>query len=326
MKKILITGGAGFVGYWLSRRLAEDSNNRITIIDNFTRGKLDEDFNSLIANENVEYKSADLTDRHTFAGLDDDYNYVYHLAAVIGVKNVNRIPDQVLYVNAVSTLNIFEFFKRSHDLKRIFFSSTSEVYAGTLKHFGIDIPTDEDVKLALEDITSKRTTYALSKMFGESICFNYSTLFDIPFTIARFHNVYGPRMGFAHVIPETFRKIESNSVVDVPSPNHTRAFCYIDDAIEMIIMGCEGENTNREILNIGNSNEEIRIADLVSRIGAIMGKKITINEQEDTPGSPARRCPDISKVVRLTGYNPSVSLDTGIRKTYDWYKDKLTKP
>lgn len=325
MKKTLITGGAGFVGYWLGRRLAENDDNRVTVIDDFSRGKLDDDFNALLDRKNVDHVSADLTDPKVFADLDDDYDYIYHLAAVIGVKNVNKKPDKVLYVNALSILNLFEYARRCRRLKKIFFSSTSEIYAGTLKHFGIEIPTTEEVKLAVEDITSRRSTYALSKMFGESVCFTYGELYDIPFTIARFHNVYGPRMGFAHVIPETFRKIDKNTVVDVPSPDHTRAFCYVDDAVEMIVKACEGDNTNREILNIGNSNEEIRIVDLVAKIAAIMGQDIDINEQEATPGSPARRCPDVSKITRLTGYTASVSLDDGIRKTYEWYKDKLAE-
>jgi nucleoside-diphosphate-sugar epimerase len=295
----------------------------VTIVDDFTRGKFDDEFEALIGKDNVEYVSGDLTDPRVFDVLDNDYDYVYHLAAVIGVKNVNEKPDRVLYVNAVSILNLFEYAKRCSGLKRVFFSSTSEIYAGTLKHFGIEIPTNEEVKLAIEDIKSRRSTYALSKMFGESVCFTYGTMFDIPFTIARFHNVYGPRMGFAHVIPETFRKIENSAVVNVPSPDHTRAFCYIDDAVEMVIAACEGENTNGEILHIGNSTEEIRIIELVAKIAAVMDKEIDIVEQEATPGSPARRCPDTSKIQRLTGYTPSVPLEDGIRKTYDWYKDKL---
>ena len=150
--------------------------------------------------------------------------------------------------------------------------------------------------------------------------------YGIPVTIGRYHNIYGPRMGYAHVIPETFIKISKSNTIDVPSPTHTRAFCYIDDAVEITIRACENANATNEILNIGNSKEEISIKDLIVKIASIMGKNITIHELPDTPGSPARRCPDTSKMERLTGYSPVIPLGEGIRKTYEWYKDRLDKP
>jgi nucleoside-diphosphate-sugar epimerase len=163
----------------------------------------------------------------------------------------------------------------------------------------------------------------LSKIYGESIGFVYGRKFNIPFTCGRYHNVYGPRMGYAHVIPEMFIKINEHNVIDVPSSTHTRAFCFIDDAIEFTIRACENPNTNNEILHIGNSSEEISVKDLVFKISSILGKSITLNELADTPGSPARRCPDITKIQSLTGYSPCVTLSEGIQNTYRWYKDKL---
>ncbi|MDP8230761.1 MAG: GDP-mannose 4,6-dehydratase [Candidatus Gorgyraea atricola] len=323
MNKILITGGAGFIGYFLAKRLSEDSNNYITILDNLSRGKMDLDMERLVEKENVEFIQADLTDQKMFLNLSNNYNYIYHFAAIIGVKNVLKDPDKVLRVNAVSTLNVFEYAKKIKDIKRVFFSSTSEIYAGTLKRFTISIPTGEDVPLAIEDISAYRTTYALSKMYGESIALVYAKKYGIAVTIGRFHNVYGPRMGFDHVIPETFIKINKSNKVDVPSQNHTRAFCFIHDAIEATIKACTSENTKNEILHIGNPKEEISIKELVLKIAHIMDKKITINELLDTPGSPVRRCPDTSKVERLTGYSPVILLEKGILDTYKWYKEHL---
>jgi UDP-glucose 4-epimerase len=323
MSKILITGGAGFIGFHLAKKLSTNAQNKITIIDNLSRGKSDELFQQLINLENVSFISGDLTDVRTFMMLDRDFEYIYHLAAVIGVKNVMHNPDKVLYVNAISTLNLFEFLKNCRSLKKILFSSTSEIYAGTLKNFVIEVPTNEEVPLTVEDIKTDRTTYALSKMYGESICFVYGRKHNIPFTIVRYHNVYGPRMGFAHVIPEMYVKINSNEIIKVASPEHTRAFCYIDDAVEMTIRACESENTANEILHIGNSSEEIRIIDLVKKICQSMEKVPVLQEQEVTEGSPSRRCPDISKIEKLINFTPKVSIDEGIRLTYDWYKHKL---
>ena len=325
MSKILITGGAGFIGYFIAEKLSKNLENHITIVDNLLRGRFDEEFQNLIKKENVTFVNGDLTNPRIFFDLDHDYDYIYHLVAVIGVKNVMNNPDKVLSVNAVSTLNVFEFAKTITNLKRILFSSTSEIYAGTLKHYGIDIPTSENVNLAIDDISSNRTTYALSKMFGESVCFNYGKKYDIPFTIVRYHNIYGPRMGFAHVIPELFIKIKENDKIDLPSPTHSRAFCYIDDAVEMTIKSCESEKTKSEILHIGNSDNEIKMYDLVGIISKVMGKKVTINKLPNTTGSPKRRCPDTTKINNLLKLNIKTNLSVGIKKTFKWYLDKLDK-
>lgn len=323
MAKILVTGGAGFVGYHLSKILAEDLGNTITILDNLSRGKVDHDFEELTSKDNVNFVKCDLTEKEVFAELDDDYDYVYHLAAIIGVQNVIDRPEKVLYVNTESTFNVLEFTRKLKVLKKFLISSTSEVYAGTLKHYGIEIPTSESVPLVLDDIATERTTYALSKIYGESATLIYGKKFNLPVTVVRYHNVYGPRMGFSHVIPEMFVKININSSVEVFSPAHTRAFCHISDAVEFTRRVAETDKSNGKTFHIGNSDEEISIKDLVIRIACIMAKDINIVEAADTPGSPERRCPDISRAVKLTGYKPVVRLDEGIRNTFEWYRDRL---
>ncbi|MBN2070245.1 MAG: NAD-dependent epimerase/dehydratase family protein [Candidatus Krumholzibacteriota bacterium] len=323
MNRIMITGGAGFIGYFLAERLSRDPENEITVIDNLLRGQFDSDFEGLLERKNTDFVQGDLTDPGFLGSLGGEFDYIYHLAAVIGVKNVMKNPDRVLEVNAVSTLNLFNYARQLTSLKKLLFSSTSEIYSGTLRHFGIDIPTAEDVILTIDDIGSERTTYALSKMYGEAIASAWSGKYGVASTIVRYHNVYGPRMGFAHVIPEMFIKVRDNDAVDVPSPDHTRAFCYIDDAIEYTIRACESPDSAGETYHIGNSDEEIRIDDLVRTVGEVMERKIEIRPLPATTGSPARRCPDISKVSRLTGYTPLVPLREGIARTYEWYRDRL---
>lgn len=323
MKKILVTGGAGFIGYFLIKELLKNENSKIVIIDNMYRGRMDDELKKITSHKNVSFYQGDLTDSNLFNKLDKDFDYIYHLAAVIGVKNVIENPDKVLKHNAIVTLNLIEFAKDIKTLKKILFSSTSEIYAGTLKHYGIDIPTNEDVKLTLDDIKSPRTTYMLSKMYGESIFFNYGLKYNIPFTIVRYHNVYGPRMGFLHVIPEMLVKISKQKVVEVASPEHTRSMCFIDDAVEMTIKACEKNSTNKEILNIGNQDQEISIINLTKTIAEVLGKEIEIKTLPNTEGSPSRRCPDITKINNMIGYLPKVKIKDGIKKTYEWYKDKL---
>lgn len=320
-KKILVTGGAGFIGYVLCSKLSD--GNDICIVDNLDRGRADDDFEGLISKPNVTFINLDLTQPEEIKQLDTGFDYIYHLAAVVGVRNVSENPDKVLRINTLSLLNILDFAGKVENLKKFFFSSTSEVYAGTQRHFGIDVPTEEDIPLTIADIKSTRSTYMLTKIFGEASCFNFGKKFNIPFTIGRYHNVYGPRMGFLHVVPETFIKIYRDTDVKVASPGHTRAMCYVDDAVNMTIRACEKEDLNGEVVNIGNSSEEISMKALTEITAEVMGREINIIELGDTPGSPVRRCPKTDKIESYTGYKAQTSLRTGIIKTFEWYKDKL---
>jgi UDP-glucose 4-epimerase/UDP-glucuronate decarboxylase len=322
MKKILITGAAGFIGFHLAKRLFNE-NHEITIIDNLSRGKIDDDLSKLIECKEVRFINADLTDKDFYMTFKGDFDYVYHFAAMAGVKNVLNKPEKFLYVNALSTLYLLEWLKYKK-IERVLFSSTSESYAGTMKEYGVPVPTPEAVNLTIDNIFNPRSTYALSKIFGESCFINYSRKYNIPFTIFRFHNIYGPRMGFAHVIPELILKAaKSQKELDVFSTEQTRAFCYIDDAIDAILLCSEKDNTIGEIINIGNSKEEIKIGELAAKIIKIINSDLEIKPLENTVGSPDRRCPDTSKLVNLTGFIPKIELEEGINLTYDWYKYRL---
>lgn len=323
MSRILITGGAGFIGYFLAKRLSGQAGNNIVLVDDLSRGRKDPDFEKLIEMKNLTLLVGDVTDASFVSGLPTDIDYIYHMAAVVGVNNVVKAPARALKVNTVSTINMFEYARKVKSLNKFFFASTSEVYSGTMRHLAIKVPTPEDVLLALDDITRDRTVYALSKMCGESAGLVYGKEFGIPVTIGRYHNVYGPRMGFDHVIPEMFVKISLSPEVEVASPGHTRSFCYVDDAVEFTMRVTEDDKADKEIFHIGNPGEEVAIKDLVAKIARIMDRKIAIKELPDTAGSPPRRCPDTSKIERLTGYRAAVSLEDGIRRTYDWYKDKI---
>lgn len=323
MAKILITGGAGFVGYHLARHLSKNDSNTLHIVDNLSRGKQDPAFEELLRNNNIKFIKADLTNPKFYELLDDDYDYIYALAAVIGVKNIISNPDKALYANTLTILNLLEWIKNTNkSLKKLFFPSSSEVYAGTFKHYNAPIPTDEKVNLTVEDISLPRTTYALSKMVGESACFNYCKKYKIPFIIGRYHNVYGPRMGNNHVIPELLLKAKvAREYLDVHSVNHTRAFCYLDDAAEMTIGLTQLSNLSGEIFNIGNSEEEITIGKLAQKIINTVNPSLKIKALDNQDGSPERRCPNIDKLKKAIHFKPKISLNNGIALTWEWYKD-----
>lgn len=314
MSKILITGGAGFIGFHLSNRLS-NSDNEVHIIDNFSRGVKDTELNNLA--KNVRIIDENLLNENILNKLDDNYDYIYHLAALLGVKNVLKSPYQVLDKNISLLKNTIRIAQNQKNLERLIFSSTSEVYAGTLQYYGLVFPTKEDTPLTITNLDEARSSYMLSKIYGESMCINSM----LPITIIRPHNFYGPRMGLSHVIPELMKKaIESkNSKIDVFSINHQRTFCYIDDAVDAIYKLAKSKKSIGNTYNIGDDTEEITMADLSKKIIKVVGKDLIINPQPSTPGSPKRRCPSISKLKNDINYVKMVSLDSGLEKTFQWY-------
>lgn len=318
MSKALITGGIGFIGYNLSRRLLAEGGE-VHALDNCSRGALDADVAQLREHPRYKLILSDLMDDGCLSGLDEDYTEIYHLAAIVGVRNVVAKPYAVLVNNVDLLTRILELSKQQRCLRRLIFASTSEVYAGTLQHFGMQIPTPESTPLTLTDLHQPRTSYMLSKIFGEALC-HWS---GAPFTIVRPHNVYGPRMGEAHVIPELLRRASQTppggSVV-VFSPEHRRTFCYIEDAVELMLRLARSAAAVNGTFNIGSTCSEITIASLAEVIFDVVGKGQTVEPGPETEGSPSRRCPDMRETIAATGYTPSFPLSEGIRRTYEWYR------
>jgi len=214
--------------------------------------------------------------------------------------------------------NVIELGRNQSRLSRLFFASTSEVYAGTLKHFSLEIPTPEKAPLALTALESPRTSYMLSKIMGEALLHQS----ELPFTIFRPHNIYGPRMGMAHVIPEQLRNAfdaEENSVIPVYSPKHKRAFCYIDDAIEMLRRMIQKPETTGATLNLGSETPEISIREVVETCIEVVGKNLTVQACSNTEGSPCRRAPNMDKLSELIDFKAKVTLREGIENTWEWY-------
>ena len=321
MKKILIIGGAGFIGLNLARYLKNKTTNRITIADNLSRGKMDNDLESIIDSENVSFVQLDLTLSEDFNKLEENYDFVYMLAAVVGVNNTLKNPSEIIRINTLLTINTLEWLKNIN-VKKVVFTSTSENYAGTIDNFEYKIPTPEDVPLTILDVSHPRYTYAITKILGESGFLNYSKTFNFECTIVRYHNVIGPRMGFKHVIPHLAERFIVNSENPFLMYGHdqTRSFCYIDDAIRGTVDAAECEISNGEIYHIGSS-EEISIQDLIEECGAFFNYGGSYKEAPTFPGSTKRRCPDISKAAKHFGYQPKFNWKESVRLTLEWYKE-----
>ena len=176
--KIMITGGAGFIGYHLARELIK-RGHRIVLVDNFSRGVEDSFLQELQRNKDVEFAEIDLMDLTSLREIGNDFDYIYHLAAIIGVRNVLNHSYDVLKKNVEMLLHVINFAGEQSRLKRFIFASTSEVYAGTLQYFGMEIPTPETTPLTITALDNPRTSYMLSKIYGEALLHQTK----LPFTI-----------------------------------------------------------------------------------------------------------------------------------------------
>ena len=318
--KVLVIGGSGFIGFNICKFLSEKKRYEITIADNQFRGKLDEDLDIFIKKNKIKFIDADLTKAENYDLLDKNYDQVYMLASVVGVNNTLKIPHEIIRINSLLIINTLEWIKDSN-IKKVLFTSTSENYAGTIDQFGYKIPTPEDIPLTITDISHPRFTYAVTKILGESGFLNYSKSYGFECCVIRYHNVYGPRMGFKHVIPHLAERfIAKEEPFRIYGHNQTRAFCYIDDAVAGTVAAMESENSNGEIFHIG-TEEEVTIKDLVVESGNFFGYSGSYENAPTFPGSTDRRCPDISKAINNLNYKPRVRLKDGLKKTLKWYKE-----
>jgi len=320
--RILVTGAAGFVGCHLAEALARDSMVELVLADNLQRGRADEAFRDLCAKPNVRFVQADLKDANALANLDGDFDQVFHLAAMVGVKHCIARPAEVLETNIRSTLNVLDFVCERRAGK-LLFSSTSEVYAGANDLGALKIPTAEDAPVVIADLSQPRATYAGSKIVGEQLVRFRCQAAGVPFAIVRLHNIYGPRMGFAHVIPEVIKRVwGKENPMKVFGEDETRAFCYVDDAVTALRLVME--RVTGEVVHIG-SMEETRVGELYRILLSQLDYHPALAGAPSPAGSVKRRCPDISRLRKLTGFEPSVPLREGLARTVEWYWHELEK-
>lgn len=314
--RVLILGGAGFIGLHLARRLLVDGHE-VTILDDFSRGRDDPELATVALDAAVLHR--DLTDPRAFADIPHQWDQIYMLAAVVGVRNVEQDPARVVRINTLALLHLLDWMPPG---ARLFFASTSEVYAGGVNLGLVPVPTPETVPVLVEDITAPRFTYGVSKMLGEAAVIHTARVKGFPFVVGRFHNVYGGRMGADHVIPELLlRGMRREDPFRVFGVDQTRAFCHVDDAVEAMCRVMSADAATGTIVHIGNDTEETNIGDLAGLVLRVVDFAPALERVPAPPGSVARRCPDLTRLRALTGYEPKVCLDEGVRRTFEWYRD-----
>ncbi len=326
MKKVLITGGSGFIGCHLANHLLQNSEAEVFLLDNFWRGKVDDDLKELIKSPRIKFLNFDLTNpaSYSYGKLGDGYEHVYHLAAVNGTKLFYEVPHKVLRTNALSLIYMLDWFVEHNRGGKFCFTSSNEAYAGGLNAFGVlPIPTPEKVPLVIDDPYNPRWSYASTKLVGELFVIHYAKMFDFRALIVRPHNFYGPRAGYDHVIPEfSLRIVNKVDPFPIYGSDDTRTFCYIEDAVRAMRLLMDSPKTDGqpiETVHVGDF-QEITMKELAEKLFEVSGwRPESLDVQSSPPGSVKRRLADVRKLQALTGWKPEVPLEEGLRRTFNWY-------
>jgi nucleoside-diphosphate-sugar epimerase len=319
MKTVLISGGAGFIGLSLARAFAADGAT-VHVLDNLSRGKNDAELAAFHAQPATELIQLDLAAESTTDKLTTDYDAILHFAAIVGVANVMDRPYETLTLNVALTREVLRLARRQKNLRVFVFASTSEVYAGSLSAGLLQFPTREDSVIALAPLTSARTSYMLSKLYGEAMVCQAG----VPYIIVRPHNIYGPRMGTEHVVPELMKRMRAGKPgadMRIYSPRHTRTFCYIDDVVELIKRLTKSHQAIGNVWNVGTEAPEYSILEVAEIVRRTLGADVNLVLGDETAGSPVRRCPSMARTNALTGYDQRVSLEDGVGRAWRWYAE-----
>jgi nucleoside-diphosphate-sugar epimerase len=313
--RILVTGGNGFIGSGLVRALVRDGK-QVRVLDDNSRGRprrLDD------VAKDIEFIPGDVRDADAVARAAQGVDEVHHLAFINGTEFFYTAPERVLDVGVRGMINVIDAC-RQHGIGNLILASSSEVYQTPP-----NIPTDESAPLSVPDPLNPRYSYGAGKLISEIMAINFGRKFFQRVLIFRPHNVYGPDMGFEHVIPQFALRLHANAARQPTgrlrfemqgTGDETRSFCFIDDLIDgIMVMREKGEHLG--IYHVGTM-EEVTIADLARRIARAGGREIEPIAGPPAAGGTLKRCPDISKLARL-GYKPRVPLDEGLKPTLDWY-------
>jgi nucleoside-diphosphate-sugar epimerase len=313
-KLILVTGGTGFIGRGVIRALL-DAGARVRCFDNDSRGSSARLGDML---PKIEMIHGDIRDavatRNAIKGVDS----VVHLAYVNGTEYFYTKPELILDVAVKGMINVLDGCM-AEGVKDLSLASSSEVYQTPPS-----VPTDESAPLSVPDVLNPRYSYGGGKIICELMAINYGRKNFDRVTIFRPHNVYGPAMGYEHVIPQFADRMRTLPAgEDVPFPiqgtgKETRSFIFIDDFAQGLLRILEnGQHLN--IYHIG-TEDEVTIEQLAKSVAKVMGRSIRIQPGKLQPGGTLRRCPNIAK-LRSLGFAPKISLEEGLRRTLPWYAE-----
>jgi nucleoside-diphosphate-sugar epimerase len=314
-KKYLVTGGTGFIGSALVKRLVKEGHI-VRVLDNNLRGAVER---LQDVARNIEMVEADIRDAAAVQQACKGMDSIIHLAFINGTEFFYTKPELVLDVGVKGMLNVIDGCLKEN-VRELILASSSEVYQTPDV-----VPTSEEVAMSIPDPLNPRYSYAGGKIISELLAINYGRKHFDRVVIFRPHNVYGPDMGWEHVIPQFVLRMKEicektdAKKIDFPiqgSGNETRAFVFIDDFIDGLTILLE-KGKHLGIYNIGTM-DETPIKEVAAEVGKFFGREVNIIAGEPAKGGTPRRCPDITKLKKL-GYSPKIPFSEGLKITAEWY-------
>jgi UDP-glucose 4-epimerase len=314
----VLTGGAGFIGTTLTRRLIDE--NEIVVLDNLHRDALAG--TDLSGHPNLAFVQGDVLDADAVRDTIRGATHVVHLAAIAGVDTVLESPVRTMRVNLIGTYNVLEAAHATIDtVERLVDFSTSEVFG---RHA---YKVEEIHETAQGSVGEARWTYAVSKLAGEHLAHAYYHEFGLPTCSLRPFNVYGPGQiggGAIRAFIETV--LAGEDLIIHGDGSQIRAWCYVDDLVDALLLVLERPEAVGEVFNVGNQRSVVTIFDLASRIRRLMGADVEIKFRPLHYTDVEMRIPNVDKARALLGWEPKVDLDEGLARTIAWYRERQPAP
>ena len=310
-KKIFITGGAGFIGTTLAKRLA--NSNKLVLFDNMSRNTLKH--TDLEKHENITLVQGDVLNFDQIKAAMDSADIVVHAAAIAGIDTVIKSPVKTMEVNMISTANVLRAAMEVGVKDRVIEFSTSEVFGS--KAYRV---SEEDQAVA-GSAGEARWVYAVSKLAGEHLSHAYFREYNLPTVTLRPFNIYGPGQTGEGAIQIFIRKALRNEPISIYGDGtQIRAWCYIDDMVDALMLALERPEAIGESFNVGNARAVTTIFGLAETVCRVLASSSEIIFKPPLSADIELRIPETNKGQMLLGYKAQVDLEEGIRRTAEWYR------
>jgi nucleoside-diphosphate-sugar epimerase len=310
--RVLVTGGAGFIGSFLCETLLEKDYD-VMCLDNLSTGKKS-NVEHLLKNPKFKFLEHDVT-----KPIDLKTNFIFHLASPASPIDYQKLPIETSMANSIGTYNMLQIAKKNE--ARLLLASTSEVYGDPIEH------PQKETYWGNVNPFGIRSCYDESKRFAEALTMSFYRKHNLDVRIARIFNTFGPRMRLddGRVIPNfIIESLTEKPITVYGDGKQTRSFCYISDMIEGLLKLMFKDNLSGEVINLGNP-EERTILDVAALIKEMTNSNSEITFKPLPKDDPTRRKPDITKARKLLGWEPKIDFAKGLKETIEWFKGELKK-